>query len=150
MNLSDFLRSRYRGRAFSPSREMKRLRASTHPVSRWTSLRFFGFYGFDLVRISFDSSLGDDEAKQLSGWHPEKAFLGVQPHVVSAEIAECLSQIGNQVGFGLRLDDYVAHIGMDIVAWLVMQTVFVYTTGRLPRRFLTRKAWRHNKTRHRA
>jgi hypothetical protein len=33
-----------KGRPFSPSREMKRLKAAIHPVSFWISLTFLGGY----------------------------------------------------------------------------------------------------------
>jgi hypothetical protein len=38
---SAFLKSRYRGRPFSPRCEIKRLRAARHPMTPWTPLTFF-------------------------------------------------------------------------------------------------------------
>jgi hypothetical protein len=43
-NFSDALSNLKKGRPFSPSREMKRLRVAIHPVSFWISLTFFRGY----------------------------------------------------------------------------------------------------------
>jgi hypothetical protein len=41
VNFSDALSNLKKGRPFSPSHEMKRLRAAIHPVNFWISLTFF-------------------------------------------------------------------------------------------------------------
>mgnify|MGYP005829674527 CR=1 FL=1 len=44
-------RRRYKGSAFSPKREIKRLKAATHPVSFWICLRSVGIANCDRARI---------------------------------------------------------------------------------------------------
>ena len=44
-------RRRQRGSAFSPNREMKRLKAATHPVNFWICLRSVGMANCDRARI---------------------------------------------------------------------------------------------------
>ena len=53
----------------------------------------------------------------------EDALFWIKIHVVSAKIGEGFSQISNEVTLLLRLDHNVIHVGMNIAAYLIVQTI---------------------------
>ena len=42
---------------------------------------------------SFNSSTGDNEAQELSGWYTENAFFRIELDVVCSEVVECEPQV---------------------------------------------------------
>ena len=91
----DFLSSLKKGRARSPSLEMKRPSAVMMDIldSSWSLYTLVGLY---LVRIGLNPPVGDQVTKQFARWHPKDAFVRVELEVDPAKFLESFVQILNE------------------------------------------------------
>ena len=88
---SDFLKSRYRGKPFSPRREMKRLKAARHPMTICTPLR--SLIGPMLVMAETFSGLAsmpcsETESQEHASGDPEDTLLGVELDALLSEASK--------------------------------------------------------------
>jgi hypothetical protein len=114
---SAFLKRRYRGRPLSPRREMKRLRATRHPVTLCTP--FKSLMGPMLVMAAIFSGLASMprletmNPKSMPRGDPEDTLLGIEFYAFRLETSECRSKVGKEVGGFPRLDYDVIDVGLD-------------------------------------
>jgi hypothetical protein len=113
---SAFLKRRYRGKPFSPRREMKRHRAARHPMTLCTP--FKSLISPMLVmaaiffRVGLDAPLEDDESKEHASGDSEDTLLGIEFHAFCSQTLECRFKVREEVGGSLRLDNDVVDVSL--------------------------------------
>jgi hypothetical protein len=54
--------------------------------------------GRDLLRVSLDAPLGDDEPQEHASGDPEDTLLGIEFYAFRLETSECRSKVGKEFG----------------------------------------------------
>ena len=76
----------------------------------------------DFGRISFNTSTGDNETQELSGWYAENAFFRIELDVICSEVVECEPQVAYQRVDVFGFDDHIVYVCLYCFADLFLQT----------------------------
>ena len=79
--------------------------------------------GRDLLRVGFDATLRDDEAKLHTPQDPQNALLGVELNAISLEFCEGLLKVGYDLVSLFGLDHDVIHVGLNDLPDEIPQTL---------------------------
>ena len=67
-----------------------------------------------LLRIAFDSPLGNEKSQELPGWNTEHTLLWVELDLVGAQIGECLLEVVQECDSFDRFHYQVIYIHMQV------------------------------------
>ena len=75
-------------------------------------------YGFDLVRVYFDSLVSYHIAEELARTYPKRAFEGIKMELVSLQNFEDVCKVPYMLGQYLTLHHHVVYIHLNILTHL--------------------------------
>ena len=84
----------------------------------------------DFGRISFNTSTGDNETQELSGWYGENAFFWIELDVVCSEVVECEPPVVYQRVDVFGFDDHIIYVCLYRFADLFLQTCLEKQIGK--------------------
>ena len=85
-------------------------------------MRSVGVANCDKAWISFNTSTGDNESQELSGWYAENAFFRIELDVICSEVVECEPQVVYQRVDVFGFDDHIVYVCLYYFVDLFLQT----------------------------